>query len=71
MRWQKNRVARAKVKVILKVKMQKNGLKQAVHTISLSLADGIANILAQMFNIMRWHVIHSNSLTRSKFKVIL
>jgi hypothetical protein len=50
---------------------QKNGLKQLVSTITLSLAGEISNNFAQMFNIMRWIVTGKTHVARSKVKVIL
>jgi hypothetical protein len=40
----------------LKGQMQKKGFKQLVRTITISIADGISNNLAQMFKIMGWRV---------------
>jgi hypothetical protein len=38
--------------------------------ITVFLADGISNNLAQMFNIMRWCVMGKNRVVRPKVKVI-
>jgi hypothetical protein len=51
--------------------MRNNGIKQLIRTIPLSLAGGIKNNLAQMFNIMKGRAVHNNPVAASKVKVLL